>query len=241
MTSFSSRRSSLAVAVMTAYAMAALVDTALRAEADSSDSLIQRLVVQTTRTNLSIRATRQMRAGTASGKHQGWMTIETAVTPAGVFSWKVLEQGGSERTRDKVFLALLEGERDSWRTGDRDDASLTPANYEFTPLPSSRPGQMQFRLKPRREDSKLVDGILTVSPDGYPLRLEGKLAKSPSFWMKSVTVTKRYGRFAGVALPTVIESVADLKLFGRSTFTMRYHYSEVNGRNVALQATNTRD
>lgn len=31
-----------------------------------------------------------------------------------------------------------------------------------------------------------------------------------------------------------IDSHADLKLFGSSTFTMRYHYQEVNGRILPL-------
>jgi hypothetical protein len=48
---------------------------------------------------------------------------------------------------------------------------------------------------------------------------------------------KQYGRFAGVALPIAVESVADLKLFGTSTFTMRYTYTNVNGRSFATPAT----
>ena len=101
------------------------------------------------------------------------------------------------------------------------------------PLSAAKPGQFQIRLTPRRADSKLIDGVLTVTSDGYPLRLEGRLAKSPSFWVKSVTIVKHYSRFAGVSLPTSIESLADLKMFGRATFTMRHRYSEVNGKSVS--------
>ena len=101
------------------------------------------------------------------------------------------------------------------------------------PVHSTVPATCRSASTPRREDPTLIDGILTVSPDGYPLRLEGKLAKSPSFWVKSVTVVKHYSRFSGVALPTSIESLADLKMFGRATFTMRYRYSEVDGRTVS--------
>jgi hypothetical protein len=110
---------------------------------------------------------------------------------------------------------------------------LTPANYEFTPLPQEGNEPVRIKLTPRRKDPKLIDGTLTVSADGYPIRLEGRMAQSPSFWVKSVRVLKRYGRFAGVALPTTVESTADLKLFGESKFTMRYQYSEVNGRAIS--------
>ena len=214
-------------------AVAGLLDVNLNAEADEAPGLIQRVVAQTTRSGIAVRATREMRAGTLSGKHEGWMSVETTVSATGAFKWTILEEGGSERTRNKVFRALLESEGETCRAGAADDAALTPANYEFTPLPQTREGQVQIRLTPRRKDSKLIDGTLTVSSDGYPILLEGRLAKSPSFWVKSVRVVKRYGRFHGVALPTTIESTADLKMFGESKFTMRYQYSEVNGRSIS--------
>jgi hypothetical protein len=161
------------------------------------------------------------------------MVVDTAVTSSGAFTWKVVEEGGSERTREKVFYELLKTEASTWRDGARDGAALTLDNYQLASLGVSSPGQFKVRLTPRRADPKLIDGILTVSADGYPIRLEGKMTKSPSFWVKSVTIVKQYSRFAGVALPTSIESLADLKMFGRSTFTMRYRYSEVNGHSIS--------
>jgi hypothetical protein len=229
-----SSRIAVAVSVAAAVGLATLLDTPLTAKAsDDGEELIQRVVEQVTRSGIAVRSTRELRAGTLSGKHRGWMTVETTLTAAGAFGWRVIEEGGSERTRESVFNELLKTEVQAARDGLRDRAALTPDNYRFAALPPGRNGQIEIRLTPRRADSKLVDGVLTVSPDGYPLRLEGRLAKSPSFWVKSVTIVKQYGRFAGVALPTSIESLADLKMFGRATFTMRYRYSEVNGRSVS--------
>lgn len=231
MTRHSSQRTA---ALITLIVMAGVAHSTyvvpVAADTEASAHLVQRVVAQTTRTGLSIRATRELRAGTLTGKHQGWMEVETTVTPGGAFSWRVIEEGGSERTRNKVFRELLQTERDAWRAGVRDAAALTPDNYEFTPIGSPAPGQMKLRLTPRRQDSKLIDGTLIVTTDGYPVLLEGRMAKSPSFWVRSVTIVKRYGRFAGVALPTTIESTADVKIFGKSKFSMRYHYREVNGR-----------
>jgi hypothetical protein len=221
----------LTMTFATALGAAGWLGAPVRAAEETT--LIQRVVAQTTQTRVALRATRELRAGTVSGKHQGWMTVETTLSPSGAFAWNVLEEGGSERTREKVLYALLKGEADACRSGERDGAALTPANYEFTLLPSSKAGQMQIQLKPRRLDPKLIDGVLTVNSDGYPVRLEGKLAKSPSFWVKSISIVKHYSRFAGISLPTSIESLADLKMFGRSTFTMRYRYSEVNGKSVS--------
>jgi hypothetical protein len=202
-------------------------------EREFEQSFLKRVVAQTTRSGLSIRATRDMRAGTVSGKHEGWMRVETMLSPTGRFEWTVLDEGGSDRTKEKVFLAVLETEAESSREGDKDAAALTPANYTFAPLSSASSGEVRIRLIPKRADKRLVDGILTVSADGYPVRLEGKLAKAPSFWVKSVRVVKEYHRFAGVALPVSLESTADVRFIGKSTFTMRYAYSEVNGRRFA--------
>ena len=229
-----STRVAAAVVMVAAVGAATMFDARLTAEESAdSDGLIQRVLAETTRSGVAVRATRELRAGTLGGKHQGWMLVETSVTPSGAFSWNVINEGGSERTREKVFYELLKTEADAWREGLRGSAAVSLANYQFSSLPSTRPGQVQIRLTPRRADSKLIDGTLTATEDGCPVRLEGKLAKSPSFWVKSVTIVKHYSRIAGVALPTSIEFLADLKMFGRSTFTMRYRYSEVNGKSVS--------
>lgn len=162
------------------------------------------------------------------------MDVETSVTPNGTFTWNVLGEGGSERTREKVFRELLEAESTAWRAGARDAAAISPANYAFVPI-----SQTKLQLKPKRADSKLVDGVLTVSADGHPVLLEGRLAKSPSFWVRSVTIVKRYGRVGGVSLPVVIESLADVKMFGKSSFSMRYNYSTINGRTVGHTASSS--
>lgn len=223
------------IAIVGMVGLAGLFEVTLDARPEElPENLIERVMAQTTRSGVRLRATRELRAGTRSGKHQGWMNIETAISPSGAFTWTVLEEGGSERTRNKVFREVLQAEAEAWRTGAHDAAALTLANYEFLPMAPAHSGLVQIRLKPRRADVTLVDGTLTVSADGYPVVLEGTLAKSPSFWVKSVTIVKRFGRFAGIALPTTIESIADVKLFGPSTFAMRYRYSEVNGRSVEL-------
>jgi hypothetical protein len=206
---------------------------AIAAEADDSvEDLIQRVVAQTTQPGISVRARRHLEAGTVTGKHRGWMDVETAVSPSGAFKWNVLDEGGSERTREKVLRAVLAEETEAWRAGVRDDAALSLANYEFVAISATR-----LELKPRRADSKLITGVLTVNGEGQPVLLEGRLAKSPSFWVRSVTIVKRYARFGSVSLPVEIESLADVKIFGKSSFSMRYTYSAVNGRSVGHTAS----
>jgi hypothetical protein len=228
-----SRRNTTLTAVAALVGIASVLTTGVAAELDeTAEGLIQRVIAETNRSGISVHATRHLEAGTVSGKHRGWMDVETSVASSGAFSWNVIGEGGSERTRDKVFRAVLETEAKAWRAGVRDDAALSPANYEFVAI-----SETKLQLKPKREDSKLVDGVLTVNAEGHPVMLQGRLAKSPSFWVRSVTIMKRYTRVGGVSLPIVIESLADVKIFGKSAFSMRYNYTAVNGRSVGHTAS----
>lgn len=228
-----SRRHTTLTAVAALVGITSVLTTGIAAEVnETTESFIQRVIAETTRSGIAVRATRHLEAGTVSGKHRGWMDVDTAVSPSGNFTWNVLEEGGSARTREKVFRAVLAAESDAWRAGTRDDAALSLANYDFVPI-----SQTKLQLKPKRRDSKLLDGVLTVNSDGHPVMLEGRLAKSPSFWVRSVTIVRRYTRVGGVSLPVVIESLADVKMFGKSSFSMRYNYTTVNGRDVGRTAS----
>lgn len=228
-----SRRQTTLTAVVALVGMASVFTTGVAAGFDeTTEGFIQRVIAETTRAGIAVRAVRRLEAGTVSGKHRGWMDVETSVAADGSFSFNVIEEGGSARTREKVFRGVLEAESTAWRAGSRDASALSLANYEFVPISATK-----LQLKPRRQDSKLVEGVLTVSADGHPLMLEGRLAKSPSFWVRSVTIMKRYTRVGGVSLPVVIESLADVKIFGKSSFSMRYSYTAVNGRSVGHSAS----
>jgi hypothetical protein len=238
MRSLEGYRSYTLVTLTALVGVATALNVSLGADAADATWIIQQVVAQS-RGSVAVRATRHLEAGAVSGKHHGWMDVETTLASSGAFSWSVLGEGGSERTREKVFRAVLEAEADAWRAGARDAAALTEENYQFVSDGPVDNGKLRVRLIPRRSDSKLVTGTLIVSSDGYPLLLEGKLAKSPSFWVKSVTVVKRFGRIGNVALPISIESLADVRMVGQSSFSMRYKYTSINGRNVGHTTSST--
>ncbi len=209
-------------------------------EPTSDDQLIQRIVAATTRSDVTLKAFRELRAGTLNGKHQGWMDVETTIDPTGEFQWKVLGEGGSERTRLRVLREMMKAESEAAHHSPAATA-LTPANYTFHRRPGSGGGRVEIGLEPRRQDSRLIVGTLTVTEHGAPVRLEGRLAKSPSFWVKSVAIVKQYELIEGVSLPTAIESIADVKIVGQSGFSMRYRYHEVNGQSVPSPRRSTHE
>jgi hypothetical protein len=64
--------------------------------------------------------------------------------------------------------------------------------------------------------------------------MEGLLSKAPSFWTRHVQITRWYDRFAGVRMPTALESVANVRIAGTSTFRMTYEYESVNGERCGV-------
>ena len=83
--------------------------------------------------------------------------------------------------------------------GNTDKADLTPDNYEFGDAGRDADGSQSVPLKPRRKDVLLVDGRMVLTPDGRDLvRVEGRLAKNPSFWTSLVNIVRRYATLGGV-------------------------------------------
>ena len=93
-------------------------------------------------------------------------------------------------------------------------------------------------VSPRRNERVLVAGKMFLRPeDGRLVRLQGRLAKSPSFWIKNVEIVRSYDRIAGVVVPIALESRAQVRFLGLATLRMTYTYSEIDGRPVRSAST----
>ena len=112
--------------------------------------------------------------------------------------------------------------------------ALSDANYEFQAEDISADGLAVVRMQPRRRERSLIRGRIFLTPDeGDLVRIEGTLARSPSFWVARTDVTRSYQRIAGVVLPVALESKAHLRLLGSSALRMTYRYSHVDERPVS--------
>ena len=177
------------------------------------------------------RATRRLVA--SGGSQSGWMQVATVYSPHAGFHYEVTDEGGSSYVRTKVLRALLESERQLIGKGESARSAFVPANYTFGSVGHDPSGLATVRLSPRRKDPELVAGTLFLQPDtGDIVRLEGQLARSPSFWIKRVNIVRTYERVGGVVLPVLLESQAELRMLGRATLRMTYDYAEIDGRAV---------
>jgi hypothetical protein len=125
-------------------------------------------------------------------KASGWMEALTEFDPATGMRYRILGEDGAARVRG-ALKRVLDGEREATSPAKSGRAALTVANYEFECGPADENGLVAIRVKPRRQDSALVDGTIFVNTEDAGLvRVEGRLAKSPSFWTRSVDVIRRY-------------------------------------------------
>jgi hypothetical protein len=170
---------------------------------------------------------------------EAWLDAWTEFDQRG-FRYEIVSERGSQYARDKVLRMLLRREQELIAGGHGERADLTAANYEFEEADASGNGVRYVLLRPKRKDVLLVDGRMVLSQDGRELlRVEGRLAKNPSFWTSLVNIIRQFVRIDGVRVPVSTESVAKLKLAGLSRMDIHYEYETINGRPVSLAARRT--
>ena len=199
----------------------------------SENVAVERFLAEIEKPPVAYHARRRLAASSARLNESAWMEAATEYDPAAGFRYSIVAQGGSERIVKRVLRKVLEAEReqsilDEWRKG-----SLSRANYLFDFGGHTGSGMLRLRLTPRRADSRLVSGsALLTAHSGDLVRVEGRLSKSPSFWVRWVDVSSSYAPVGGAMMPVAIESTADVRIAGLSTFSMTYQYEAVDGQAV---------
>ena len=163
----------------------------------------------------------------------GWMEAATTFRPGYGLTYTILREGGDQRIRNRVLREVLDNEVKMSTPPQATRIAISDANYQILGDATGR----TLRLAPRRKETTLIDGTAQVDARGRLQAIEGRLAKSPSFWVRSVTVRRTYQAVGGHALPVRVESVADVKLAGSCEFSMWIDYTIVDGISVESAAT----
>ena len=181
------------------------------------------------------RAYRRMHARNEHFGQEAWLEAWTEFDERG-FRYTIVSETGSDYMRNKVLKAVLKREQQLVADGDCRRSELTPDNYEFHDVQQGD-GERYVTLKPKRKDVLLVEGRMVFSQDGSELlRVEGRLAKNPSFWTSLVNIIRHYARLDGVRVPVAIESIAKVKFAGVAYLDVHYEYETINGRPVSVAA-----
>jgi hypothetical protein len=196
--------------------------------------VVQRFLSRTDEPLTRYRALRRLEAHNPRFKQHGWIEAWTELTPDRRFTYQIVREGGSDYIRDKVLRKVLENEEKLFATHDASRSAVTAENYELRGAEAAEPGYVRLLVKPRRKEVSLIDGAVVVTQQEADLvRVEGRLARNPSFWTKRVDVVRRYSRLGGVRVPTRLDSVAQVRFAGTSTLSMTFEYEMVNGVHVA--------
>ncbi|HUQ88134.1 MAG TPA: hypothetical protein VM096_11280 [Vicinamibacterales bacterium] len=181
----------------------------------------------------SYRAFRRLEGGVANSDKNGWLEAWTEYTPGGGFSFNVVNEGGSDYVRNKVLRGMLTSEQQLIAAGKRVRTSLDAKNYTFEDGGITESGLHRILMVPSKKSDGLVDGSVYLDPEsGLVTRIQGRLVKSPSFWVRDVDVAWKFAHVAGHVVPVEMTSTGRVRMFGRSSFRMVYDYVSIDGRST---------
>ena len=187
------------------------------------------------------RAFRRLEAGNPTTAKHGWLEVWTEHRPGEGMTYKVIDEGGYEYVRNKILRKLLNSEQELVANGKPLRAPLLPRNYTIEDGGTTDAGLTRLLLFPVRKSDGLVRGTALLEPDsGAIIRMEGRLAKSPSFWVRDVDVLWRFARIGDEMVPMELSSSARVRFYGRQPFKMTYRYESIDGRRIdgaTLQAS----
>jgi hypothetical protein len=195
---------------------------------------VQRFLAHPDEKLTQYKAKRHLKARNERFNKEAWLDALTELDPGQGFRYTVLAEDGSGLIRNRVLHRALEAEQQALSQGEVGRSAISPANYQISFGTHDETANLdRLRIVPLRKEQMLVDGTISVvATDGELVRIEGRLAKTPSFWTNRVDIVRRYGRVEGVHVPLSIESTANLKIVGDSVFSMTYEYESVNGKAV---------
>ena len=140
--------------------------------------------------------------------------------------FEVVSESGWDGARKHVFPRLLEAEVEAARPDLRERSRITPENYTFEMVGQEDVrGRLAFviAIEPKTPNKYLARGRICVDADEYAIvRVEGKPAKNPSFWIKSVHFVHEYDKSGTFWFPVSDRSVTDVRIFGATEMTIEY-------------------
>jgi hypothetical protein len=152
----------------------------------------------------------------------------------GAKSFAVLEENGWKAAHKHVLHKMLQSESETSQPTVRPQTRLTSDNYVFTLVNTEMvDGRLAYVIdvKPKREDKYLIEGRVWIDTEDFALvRAEGKPAKNPSFWTRSIHFVQQYRKDGEYWFPTSTLSITEARLFGTTKVNINYFDYEPNSK-----------
>src|SRR5277367_2566578 len=154
------------------------------------------------------------------------MLVQVQGDKDGTKHFEIVSEDGWKAAHKHVLHKMLESETETSRPEKRASARLNSENYEFllvgTEFAAGRRAYV-LEVSPKRSETYLFEGRIWVDAGDYALaRAEGKPAKKPSFWTKSIHFVQIYQKCGPVWFPFSTQSVTEARLFGTTDVNIEY-------------------
>jgi len=154
------------------------------------------------------------------------MLVQVLGDKDGTKHFEVVSEDGWRAAHKHVLDKMLESETETSRPDKRAGARLNSENYDFslsgTELTAGHTAYV-LEVRPKRSEKYLFEGHIWVDAEDYALvRAEGKPAKKPSFWTKSIHFVQIYQKCGPVWFPLSTQSVTEAHLFGITGVSIEY-------------------
>ena len=155
------------------------------------------------------------------------MQVKASYTAPGTKEFIVISESGSRLIRQRVFHELLESEQEAGSdAANREAVALSTANYRFSLLGCESTDTRSLyvmRVSALRKTKFLYQGTIWIdSLDFAVTRIEAEPAKNPSFWTLRSQIHHQYQKIGAFYLPTLNQTVTDVRLGGKAVLTIRY-------------------
>ncbi len=154
---------------------------------------------------------------------QGKLIALRTISKLGKIGYKILGFQGDATIKQEVIARFLQAEMEAAKG---EDIAITPANYKFRHKGSIEQGGVRtemFQITPKRKRVGLFKGDLWLdAATGMPVRESGVFVKTPSIVLKKVEFIREYQIQDGVAIPKHLESVADVRVFGKAELNIDF-------------------
>jgi len=157
-------------------------------------------------------------------KRRAEMLVEVSCARDMRKQFKIVSENGSYAIRKLVLHRMLSEETDASGPDIRKTTRITPANYDFKltgkEVVDGRPAYV-LQVTPKQENKYLIDGRIWVDADDYSIvRIEGRPARIPSFWTRSVHFVHTYQKVGPFWLAASTHSVSDVRIYGTAEVTI---------------------
>jgi len=154
------------------------------------------------------------------------MLVQVQGDKDGTKHFEVVSEDGWKAAHKHVLHKMLESETETSRPDKRASARLIPENYDFALVGTERVADRTtyvLEIRSKRNEHYLFEGRIWVDVEDYALvRAEGKPAKKPSFWTKTIHFVQLYQKCGPVWFPLSTQSVSEAHLFGTTDVRIEY-------------------